>query len=206
MVIRPEDISSIDPNNFASQYNKETVTEHIRSLAPISSEAELNFASNVILSDDAGRMQQYLVYFWQKRNPEEPEKAWLAYAEQVKKVNSSYSTNFNKGYATDRGRVYLKYGPPNTINANQNDPNVYPYEIWHYYRVNNQSNRKFVFYNPAGASDEYELLHSDAIGELNDYRWKYKLLSRDIRSQPGNNLDLTNPDPYYSDKINKDFE
>lgn len=205
LVIKDEDLAGIDPENFARRYDHESVAEHIRSLNPISSEAESNFAANVIASNDLNRMQQYLVYFWQKRNPENAEKAWLSYEDEVKKVNYSYSTSLNKGYNTDRGRVYLKYGAPNNINKNDTDQEAYPYEIWHYYKLNNQSNRKFVFYNPSGAADEFELIHSDAIGELSDYRWKYKLLSRDPKSRP-DNLDDVNPDLYFGDKIETDFD
>jgi GWxTD domain-containing protein len=39
----------------------------------------------------------------------------MKYLEQVKKVNASYGNNLNMGYDTERGRVYLQYGPPNAI-------------------------------------------------------------------------------------------
>jgi len=56
----------------------------------------------------------------------------------------------------------------------------------------NQSNRKFVFYNPNFAANDYELLHSDAVGEISDYKWKIKLMARD--TDPFNifNVDIQN--------------
>jgi hypothetical protein len=35
-----------------------------------------------------------------------------------------------------------------------------------------------VFYLPDLATNDYELLHSDAIGEINDPSWEAKLLNR----------------------------
>jgi hypothetical protein len=50
-----------------------------------------------------------------------------------------------------------------------------PYEIWHYYKLKNQSNRKFVFANPDLVLNDYALIHSDAIGELSNPNWRSKL-------------------------------
>ena len=73
-----------------------------------------------------------------------------------------------KGYRTDRGRVYLQYGQPNDILEIPSDPVTLPYEIWHYYYLDNQSNVKFVFYDPALVGNDYELLHSNKYGEPHD--------------------------------------
>ena len=63
-------------------------------------------------------------------------------------VNNNYSTLSYKGYKTDRGQCYLKYGPPSEIEYHNFDGNTYPYEIWYYNTVpNGQVNVYFVFYN-----------------------------------------------------------
>ena len=69
-------------------------------------------------------------------------------------------------------------GPPNTRTQQPNEPSAYPYEIWHYYKIGNFSNRKFVFWNQELASNNYELLHSDMFGEPNNYRWQDMLQKR----------------------------
>ena len=93
----------------------------------------------------------------------------------VTAVNYNYSTPVLYGFETDRGRVYLQYGPPNQLDGNEHDANAYPYEIWQYYKLNSQSNVKFVFCNADLASNDYKLIHSDAHGELNDPRWRFKI-------------------------------
>jgi hypothetical protein len=44
--------------------------------------------------------------------------------------------------------------------------------------VNNQSNRRFVFYSTDLASNAFRLLHSDVRGEIQDPNWELKLHSR----------------------------
>jgi GWxTD domain-containing protein len=128
-------------------------------------------------------MQQFFYDFWVKRSPINPEKAWQDYRAEVIKVNREFSNQVKKGYATERGRVYLKYGPPNTISKSYNEPSAYPYEVWHYYKLDNQSNRKFVFYNPDLISNDFALLHSDAQGEPFNNQWQMLLYKRDTPSR-----------------------
>ena len=143
------DLSKLDvSNSFVSKYTtKDTLAFLISSLRPISDNLENQFESNQLKIADATSMQQFLFDFWQRRNPENPEQAWMQYFEKVRQVNAEYKTLNKKGFETDRGRVYLQYGPPNTIQKQYHEPSAYPYEIWHYYKLANQSNRKFVFYD-----------------------------------------------------------
>ena len=124
-------------------------------------------------------MQQFFYGFWLSHDPQNPELAWNFYKEQVYKVQVNFGTPVKKGYQTDRGRVYLEYGPPNTRSAQNVEPSNYPYEIWQYYTLNNnQRNRKFVFYSPDMVTSDFILLHSDATGEIINPRWKIDLRNR----------------------------
>ncbi|MFH0896385.1 MAG: GWxTD domain-containing protein [Bacteroidota bacterium] len=198
------DISAIDiGQSFVGNFkNADSLYEHIQSMWPLGTEQERNVIDN-IKNDNVKFMQQFFHRFWTLRSPNAPQKAWSEYYTQVQKVNKTYSTKIKKGYATDRGRVYLQYGPPNTINSQPNEPSAYPYEIWHYYSLENQSNRKFVFYNTDLSSNEYALLHSDAKGEVYEPRWENILHGR---NQPfkidGNN----NPQDQYGSRSNTFFK
>ena len=72
---------------------------------------------------------------------------------------------------TDRGRVYLQYGPPNSRNKVDNYAASLPYEIWHYYKLENQTNKKFVFVNSDFATNEYRLEYSNVFGEVSNAEW-----------------------------------
>jgi GWxTD domain-containing protein len=175
-----EDIASTNIlNTFASEINNiDTLREYIRCLNPRCSEAERNYCDNLVKTDDLKTMQQFLYTFWSTRAPLNPKDAWEEYYAHVKMVNASYSTKTKKGYMTDRGHVYLKYGTPDKICEEPFEPGAYPYEIWHYYEVAGQHNKHCVFMSQDMVTNDYELIHSDIIGEVNNPRWQMMIYSR----------------------------
>lgn len=157
----------------------DTIRELINCTYPIATGLEKAFIRTHLKTADLKRMQQFLLTFWLQRNPREPRKAFEEYMQQVAIAQANFSTRIKKGYQTDRGRVFLEYGPPNTRSTQYNEPSNYPYEIWQYYTMkNNQRNRKFVFYSPDMVTNDFELLHSDAVGEIINPRWKVDLRNR----------------------------
>lgn len=173
-------LASIDPSKVFSGNigNIDTIREYIRMLAPISSQIENEYASSLIKTEDIQTMQQYFYSFWASRNTLSPQIEWEKYFAQVKRVNASFSALRMKGYQTDRGRIFLKYGAPDRIVQNYNEAGAYPYEIWHYYTLANQRNKKFVFMTREIATNDFQLIHSDAVGELNNNRWTTEIYSR----------------------------
>lgn len=191
-------------NTFAAQIsNKDSLAEFIRCLFPISSPNENTFAINQLEMADSKLMQQYFYSFWQKRNAQNPELAWINYKEEVRKVNLAYTVGKKKGYLTERGRVYLKYGAPNQISKAYNEPSTYPYEIWQYYTLGNQSNRKFVFYCPEIGSNDFSLLHSDARGEIFESQWMV-ILKR--RTENMNDVDKTKARSTYGNQFEQLYQ
>jgi len=203
--INIHDISTINiKNTFVEKFTSmDTLVENIRSLSPISTQLEKSFARNLVKDPDLKIMKQYFWNFWVTRDNLDPEDAWLKYADEVKKVNASYATVTKEGYESDRGRVYLKYGPPNAISESYNEPNAYPYEIWHFYELNSQRNRKFVFYTHELATNDFELVHSDAVGEINNYQWQFFI--HDRGNNPAN-IDQQRMENHWGSKINDYFD
>ena len=175
------DVTSMNiANTFAERIkNKDTLELILRSMNPISAEIEKNFTRNLIAQGEVYYMQQYLLHFWEQRDPNKPEEPFKAYMAEVAKAEQLYKTMISHGFETDRGRVFLQYGPPNTVVKNYNEPSAYPYEIWHYYTLKNQRNRRFVFYNTDLSSNDFALLHSDALGEPRNHQWRLRLRARD---------------------------
>lgn len=187
-------------NSFAAKYNKEQLIENIKCLAPIVNQNERDYTKSLLANKDDIQMRQYMIYFWEKRNPGESAVKWAEYEQQVKLVNEKFSTPYQKGYDTDRGIIFLKYGPPNNIRTNDFDNRAFPYEIWQYYKVKNFSNRKFVFYSPDNIKNDMVLLHSNLVGERNDPEWKFKILSRSMK-----NADDTIDSDYIGQRLDSDF-
>lgn len=165
-------------NSFVARMSKKELIDYVQSIEPISSQIEINFAQNQLKGKDEELMRQYFYNFWITRNEIDPEAEWKTYLKRVESVNKLFSTGIKKGYVTDRGRVYLKYGKPNTRSVITSEPSSYPYEIWHYHKVENFSNKKFVFYSPDIVTNDYPLLHSDMPGHINNPQWKVQLHKR----------------------------
>ena len=132
--------------------------------------------------------RQFLYSFWYNRQPENPSLAWEKYKLEVYKTDQLFSTKVRRGYETDMGRTYLKYGPPNTITDRPNEPSAYPYQIWHYYKIGKFNNKRFIFYMPDLGSNEYSTLHSTLQGEYYNRNWKTDLHRRNT---PGRSVDNT---------------
>ncbi len=199
------DFTQTDVSNTFASYitHKDSLIDYINSLHAISTPLELTFLTNQMKLADVKLMQQFFYDFWARRSPVNPEKAWMDYRVEVLKVNQSFSTRITPGYVTERGRVYLKYGPPNTMSKHYTEPSAYPYEIWHYYKLDNQSNKKFVFYNPDLVTNDFQLLHSDAQGEISNTRWQMVVFKRDTQSR---DYDVeSKPNNAFGNQVNDNF-
>ena len=174
------DLASVNvANTFVSQITEiDTLRKYIRYLDPICTEMERDYSSNLVRTDDVTTMQQFLFNFWSTRSPMNPKQGFDDYLAAVRRVNMSFKTSSYPGYRTDRGYVFLKYGQPDKIMESPNEPGAYPYEIWHYYTVANQRNKRFVFMSKDSAANDYQLIHSDVVGEINNPRWQLEIYSR----------------------------
>ncbi|MDK2909933.1 MAG: hypothetical protein PWR20_1500 [Bacteroidales bacterium] len=183
--------------SFANRIKSpDSLRQLIKSFRPIAAEYEKVFIDQGLKTAPVEVMQAYIFSFWRKRSESDPESAFLKYTELVKKVQALFGTRYLKGYDTDRGRVYLQYGPPDAVNENPFDAGAIstlsdneinkgvggsvPYQIWHYYQIKNQRNKFFVFYNPHLVPGGFVLLHSDVQGELYNPMWQSELKRKPI--------------------------
>ncbi len=165
--------------SFAARYSdadslRQILFYHI----PIARDVDRDAIDRQIPTADLTTMQSFFYSFWWKRYPENPEAAWLEYAKSIKFVKDNFETRIKKGWQTERGRVYLQYGSPNTRIVRNNEVDYWPFEIWHYYSTdNNLHNRRFLFYDTTLMGD-MDLLHSDVPEETKNFNWKELVRSR----------------------------
>jgi GWxTD domain-containing protein len=176
-------------NSFVELIPADSLDEFIYCLNPIVGQFEGNLINKrlPIYSDSLKR--QFIYSFWYNQDNQNPELAWNNYYKEVMIADKLFSTKVKRGYETERGRVYLKYGKPNSVEDRPNEPSSYPYQIWHYYKIGQWNNKRFIFYQPDLVTNDYELLHSDLTGELQNKRWQSTL---NKRNSPGGNLDDEN--------------
>lgn len=165
---------------FQNSIKDDSLAYYVASLIPISRSAEMKNIIKLLKTKDKELYRKYLQSYWTGNTTggEQAYGAWMAYKTQVEQVERLYGTNFTAGYETDRGRIYLQYGSPSNIITRENSPSEYPYEIWRYDKIKTYSNKRFIFYNPDLVNNMYQLLHSDMIGEVQNYRWQQQLSKR----------------------------
>ena len=184
-----------DARYFGRVQNVDTLRMFVESLWPIADNIEKDRIINQSVKKDPELMKKFLVDFWERRAADttDPVKLWGKYYQEVQKVMVNFKCGKQKGYYTDRGRVFLQYGAPSVRSVQQNEENTFPYEVWLYYRATDQSNgqyfsnRRFVFVNKMLGDDCFQLIHSDMRGEINNPRWQFEVSRR-------NNNGLANPD------------
>lgn len=118
-----------------------------------------------------------LYEFWNARDQEKStavNETKQEYFRRVAYADNQYRTGFRDGWKTDRGRVYIVYGPPDEVERHANELDVKPYEIWYYNSI--QGGVQFVFGDRTGFSD-YLLLHSTHRNELRDDNWMRQIQS-----------------------------
>jgi GWxTD domain-containing protein len=96
--------------------------------------------------------------FWAARDPDPTtvaNEALEEYLRRVRYVMKHFST-LEPGWKSDRGRVYIRYGPPIRIERTSDSRFQGEYEIWRYPSLG----RVFVFYDMFGLGD-YRLVQGD---------------------------------------------
>ena len=163
--------------------NLDSLYKFTQFLYPISTDKEQQFQQGLLAEADLKKLKRYFLSFWENRNPTDPGGQWQKYHKQVRIANRLYSTGMRPGYRSDRGRVFLTYGKPSQVDERRMEPNMPPYEIWHYTQINTpyvvpQNNRIFIFGEFDPSTGEYQLFHSTAIGELQSRDWRQDLYYR----------------------------
>ena len=122
-------------------------------------------------SDDVGK-RKVLSTFWERRDPDPStpiNEFKIEFYQRVQMANRDFGSESDSGWKTDRGRVLIKYGPPNNIEKQQSSVDQKPWVAWEYYDI--EGGVSFIFIDRTGYGS-YQLVHSDARDEVQDYEWE----------------------------------
>ncbi|MDP5171633.1 MAG: GWxTD domain-containing protein [Bacteroidia bacterium] len=162
-----------------NEYEEGELDYYLRTLLWISTDQERQFAR---VLETYEQKKNYLYSFWEKRKrfpDQKVEALWRGHLMALDYVNQTFKSQFNEGWRTDRGRIFLKYGIPNDVErfimGSQNQVGEIPWEMWRYNQLGAQNNVVFVFYDPDRATGEYPILHSTKYGEVYNPRWKEQI-------------------------------
>lgn len=201
-------------SSFAGKITDEAqLSLYLDALYPLASETEKSAVAELVKRPGLAEKQEFLYHFWTLRNAMAPEAEWLKYKERIDFVQEHYSYPKTRGIMTDRGRVYLTYGPPDFVRDEKNFAIVghttsrenrsttltdlgnrtyegdgvgvgqvfyLPYQLWRYNRISGDAeNRVFIFWDEH-RSGNYQLLHSNARGEVQEADWERRLSRQQI--------------------------
>jgi GWxTD domain-containing protein len=97
--------------------------------------------------------------FWKQHDPDPatPENPYQdVYMHRIRQANALFGVGLKPGWRTDRGMVYVKFGPPGEIERHPFDYESRPYEVWYYYMLD----LEVVFIDRTGVGD-YEFYEYD---------------------------------------------
>ena len=129
------------------------------------------------LSTDEQR-RGFLTAFWTGRDDDNlPNRnaARQRFYERLAAVNERFREPGRQGFETDRGRVYLTYGPPSELDREPYDPKFNPHEIWNYENIPGEGRSIFIFADRY-SSAQMELIHSSVVGEISVPDWQQEIL------------------------------
>jgi GWxTD domain-containing protein len=139
---------------------------------------------------DAGKAN-LIRQFWRDKDDDPSDPINPVYDDVVRRfvyANDNFSTSIDErnGWRTDRGRIYITYGPYDYRDEEVMAGKSYPYIKWTYYQL--EGSCLFVFVNDfvAGAVD-YRLVHSTHPREKYDPKWKSILEDGDTQDDDWRN-------------------
>ncbi len=157
-----------DLSEFPKYTDERVNSEYEKMIYIISDPQKKQFEK--LISLDSKRL--FLYNFWKSRDSN-PIKAHNEYFKRVEYANQNYRNQFIDGWKSDRGRVYIIYGPYDDIERHNYESQTKGYEIWTYNSV--QGGAIFVFIDMSAGIGDYVLVHSTAQNEVRDDNWQDRL-------------------------------
>ncbi|MCK5147107.1 GWxTD domain-containing protein [bacterium] len=151
-----------------AEMDEERVDDEMEYIKYVATDKERNECEHITELD---LKRRWLFKFWKKRdsNIATPINEFrLEYMTRVNYSNNKFSGFKRAGWLSDRGRVYIIYGPPSYIDPHPYETNRRPYTIWSYSEL--QDGVEFVFID-FHSNREFRLVHSDLLGEIQNYSW-----------------------------------
>ena len=173
-------VKGLETNDYALTFagritDERLLNTYLDALYPLASDEERSLAEEMIRYSTLTEKQAFLYRFWTRRDALNPEGEWLKYKERVDYVQEHFSYPRTPGIHTDRGRVYLQYGPPDFIRDEKN------YVSANRIGSNNEQpyNTMYSGNNPVNRSDGYTGTSQGHVYYLPYQLWRYNKLETD---------------------------
>ncbi len=185
--------------SFVQMLSEEELNYALKAIFPRLGNNMTDLVNQIIRNDELDPKKYFLYNFWSSFSQNDYKGIFEKYMDVAKAVDLTYANNVGHGFETHRGYYFLKYGKPDDIIFVEDEPTAPPYEIWifNYLAETQQTNVRFLFYNPSLVTNDFILLHSTCRGERNNPRWELELYSAAYNDLPSSAIDgRTMPDGF----------
>jgi GWxTD domain-containing protein len=170
---------------FLAKYSLPEIKAILKMLLPLSDPMETQTIIGFLKKPDDLYMRYYVYNYFLNINKKDPGRAWKEYSEKIIQVNKLFKGRGAKGYETDRGFMYLRYGAPTEIITVESEAGALPYEIWQYNTLTETNHKEitdavFLFYKTTDMISDFKLLHSNVEGETQNMGWRNVLYPNGI--------------------------
>jgi len=195
-------------NSFVQALTEDELNYNLKAIYPRVSYRRTDILNRAIEDSDLKVKRYFLYRYWTEQSPDNSEELFKQYRTIVEAVDRTFYSNVGRGFETDRGYIFLRYGKPDDILSVEDEPTAPPYEIWRYNRLleTGQNNVKFLFYNPSLSTNDFALLHSTCRGERQNPRWELELYRDDPNSDGGGGVDVTRATDGFNRNARRFFE
>ncbi len=190
---------------FLNKYTPSQLRAILKMLLPVADPMQTNTINGFLKKPEEMYIKYFIYNYFEALKPGDAAGAWKAYSEKVTTVNKKYTANGNAGYETDRGFIWLRYGPPTDIITVSGEAGTKPYEIWQYNQLTQFSNKKeltnslFLFYRQSQNMSDYQLLHCTVPGETVNPGWRNYLYTNNRAATDGFSLN-TRAEQYFENR------
>lgn len=159
---------------FVAKFDMARMRAILKMILPRAEPSDIPALQAFLEKPDDVYMRYFIYNYFRTINPEDPAKAWMAFANEIREVNKRFNANGRMGYETDRGITWMRYGEPVELVRVQNEAGSRPYEIWRYNQDEKIRNGGgvFLFYSPSAMGNDFQLLHSTVRGERYNPNWR----------------------------------
>lgn len=130
--------------------------EYYRAIEQVTTPAEWRLYQG--LSEEG--KEEFLRRFWQSHD-------YWGFEARARYADENFGFGGTPGRRTDRGRIYIRYGPPSQVERYPVEGGLKPQEHWFYY----SEGYRFIFVDLFGAGN-YELIYSNLPAEPKDPNWR----------------------------------
>jgi GWxTD domain-containing protein len=135
-------------------------------VAYIIQDAERSAFNNLTTDEER---EKFVEQFWERRNPVPGSPTNLFKEEHYRRIsfaNSRFASPTIPGWKTDRGRIYISFGPPEEIDSHQSCSASTPaYDEWRYRWIEGIGNNVLLRFQDESCNGEYRMTKDPAVAK-----------------------------------------